>query len=180
MDAEYYHYLTIQNRFNTIVSCLNSLFGIILCLLSYISMDYESINRVFGTAFAPTGFISQFAFACNTEKPNYWDMEDPNNPGFPRMRAETNFTCQVVYVYIYSTFQLIVLSTIPYRYNRFAKTEEQQKLDKQRALKDVEFLQFKLEQRRKSETETEYQTRLRSKSEHKYSKKLTIQDSSFG
>jgi hypothetical protein len=124
MDAEYYHYLTIQNRFNTIVSCLNSLFGIIICLLSYISMDYESINRVFGTAFAPTEFISQFAFACNTEKPNYWDMEDSANPGFPRMRAETNFSCQVIYVYIYSTFQLIVLSTIPYHYNRFAKTEE--------------------------------------------------------
>lgn len=104
MDAEYYHYLTIQNRFNTIVSCLNSLFGILICALCYISMDYEAINRTFGTSFKPGAFIEQFAFACNTDRPDFWDMEDYSNPGFPRMRAETNFTCQVIYVYIYSTF----------------------------------------------------------------------------
>ena len=50
-------------------------------------------------------------------------MEDPNNPGFPNMRAEANFSCQVIYIYLSSTLQLIVLSTIPYRYDRFEKTE---------------------------------------------------------
>lgn len=104
MDAEYYHFLTIQIRFNTILSCLNSLFGLLICVLCYISMDYQLLNEIFGTKFSPGPFIEQFAFACNEAKPHFWDMEDSNNPGFPRMRAETNFTCQVIYIYIYSTF----------------------------------------------------------------------------
>jgi hypothetical protein len=67
-------------------------------------MDYQLLNEIFGTKFSPGPFIEQFAFACNEAKPHFWDMEDSNNPGFPRMRAETNFTCQVIYIYIYSTF----------------------------------------------------------------------------
>lgn len=70
-------------------------------------------------------------------------MENADNPGFPRMRAETNFTCQVIYIYLYSTFQLIVLSTIPYRYDRFVKTKEQQKIDKMKQLNTLKFLEFK-------------------------------------
>lgn len=48
------------------------------------------------------------------------------------MRAETMFTCHIIYIYMYSTFQLIVLFSLPYRYDRFVKTEDQKKIDKQR------------------------------------------------
>lgn len=60
------------------------------------------------------------------------------------MRAETNFTCQVIFVYLYSTLQLIVLSTIPYRYDRFFKTDKEKQIDKQKTLEDVAFLKFKI------------------------------------
>ena len=38
---------------------------------------------------------------------------------------------------------MIVLSTIPYRYDRFVKTAEQCRLDKLRQLKNLKFLEFK-------------------------------------
>ena len=60
------------------------------------------------------------------------------------MRAETNFTCQVIFVYLYSTLQLIVLSTIPYRYDRFVKTDKQKHIDKEKTLEEVAFLKFKI------------------------------------
>ena len=60
------------------------------------------------------------------------------------MRAETNFTCQVIFVYLYSTLQLIVLSTIPYRYDRFVKTDKQKHIDKDKTLEEVAFLKFKI------------------------------------
>lgn len=137
MDAEYYHYLTVQIRINTICQIINSIFGLGLCALSYFSMDYELLNSRWGTNFTPGPFLRQFAFGCHPDQPTRWDLENPKNPGFPVMRAETNFTCQIVYVYLYSTIQLIVLSTVPYRYDRFVKTEEQQRIDKQRQLKQV-------------------------------------------
>lgn len=123
MDAEYYHYLIIQLRWNTIVNFLIGFFGLVICIISYLSMDYDLLNQYFDWNLEPRPFIAQFAFACSEKNDHFWDMEDKNNPGFPNMRAEANFTCQVIYVYLYSTLQLIVLSTIPYRYDRFEKTE---------------------------------------------------------
>ena len=131
MDAEYYHYLTIQIRFNTIVSLMVSLFGFSVCLICILSMDYAEVNRRWHISFTPSKFLQEFAFECNENNDHYWNMEDAKNPGFPKLRAETNFTCQVIYIYLYSTFQLIVLSTIPYRYDRFVKTEKEKKLDKE-------------------------------------------------
>lgn len=145
MDAEYYHYLIIQLRWNTIVSFLIGIFGLAVCIVCYLSMDYQMLDEYFGWNFTPSPFLKQYAFACSAKDPHFWDMEDPNNKGFPNMRAEGNFTCQVIYVYLFSTLQLIVLSTIPYRYDRFAKTETEQKIDKQKQLKEMQFLQFKLE-----------------------------------
>lgn len=132
-------------RWNTIVSFLIGIFGLVVCLVCYLSMDYQMLDDYFGWAFTPGPYLKQFAFACSEGRPHFWDLEDANNPGFPNMRAEGNFTCQVIYVYLYSTLQLIVLSTIPYRYDRFEKTESDKKVDKQRQLKELQFLQFKCE-----------------------------------
>lgn len=38
---------------------------------------------------------------------------------------------------------MIVLSTIPYRYDRFVKTAEQKRLDKVKQLRNLKFLEFK-------------------------------------
>lgn len=112
-------------------------------------MDYGHFNSVWGTHLDPQGFVSQFAFGCNPKRPDFWDLENPLSPGFPLMRAETNFTCQVVYIYLYSTFQLIVLSSIPYAYDRFVKTEKEKAHDKARQLERIEFLHFKVENYRR-------------------------------
>lgn len=107
----------------------------LICAVCYLSMDYEQMNQMWGIHFVPGKVLESFAFACDETKPHFWKMENLDNPGFPRMRAESNFTCQVIYIYLYSTLHLIVLSTIPYRYDRFVKTEGQLKLDKKRRLK---------------------------------------------
>lgn len=111
-------------------------------------MDYSVIGEKYNLHFTPSNFIKQFAFECKTPKHTKWDMEDPYNPGFPRMRAESNYTFHVIFIYLYSTLQLIVLSTIPYRYDRFKKTDEQKQIDKQKTLEEVTFLKFKLNRTR--------------------------------
>lgn len=111
------------------------------------SMDYSTIGEKYHLHFTPSEFIKQFAFECSKQITK-WDMEDPNNQGFPRMRAETNYTFHVIFIYLYSTLQLIVLSTIPYRYDRFMKTDKQKQIDKQKTLEAVTFLKFKLNRTR--------------------------------
>ena len=134
LDAEYYHYLCIQIRINTVMNILLSAFGFIICIISYLSMDYVQMNTIFGTNFHPKPFILQFAFACYEKNQHFWDLENPLNPGFPKLRAETNFTCQIIYIYLASTFQIILLYTIPYFFNRFDKSEKERKQDKEKKL----------------------------------------------
>ena len=45
MDAEYYHYLRIQIRLNTIATFLISLLGLIIFIASFLSMDYQVMNK---------------------------------------------------------------------------------------------------------------------------------------
>ena len=154
--AEYYHYLTIQNRWNTIVSFLISIFEIGVCILCFMCMDYHNMAIKWKIKFKPSPFLLQFAFACDPTKDHFWNMEDDSNPGFPRMRAETNFTFHIIFIYLYSTLQLVVLSTIPYRYDRFIKTDKQKQIDKEKAIEDVAFLKFKLKQEKLRSQSTEF------------------------
>ena len=108
------------------------------------SMDYSTLGEKYHLHFTPSDFIKQFAFECSKQITK-WDMEDPNNQGFPRMRAETNYTFHVIFIYLYSTLQLIVLSTIPDRYDRFMKTDKQKQIDKQKTLEAVTFLDLNLD-----------------------------------
>jgi hypothetical protein len=64
MDAEYYHYLIIQLRWNTIVNFLIGIFGLLICAISYLSMDSSTLNTYFGWNLKPGPFIEQFAFRC--------------------------------------------------------------------------------------------------------------------
>jgi hypothetical protein len=125
MDAEYYHFLSIQIKFITFLNFLNScFFGSCLMFISYFSMDWTQMNEKFGTHFLPSGFLLQFAFGCDPKYLDYWDMANSDNLGLPRLRAETNFSCQITYIFLASTFQIIVLYNIPYYFNRFPKNEK--------------------------------------------------------
>ena len=62
MEAEYYHYLTIQIRWNTIMPFAVSIFGLLICIISYLSMDYVQLDQRWGLDFMPPSWLEQFAF----------------------------------------------------------------------------------------------------------------------
>jgi hypothetical protein len=64
--------------------------------------------------------------------------------GFPKFWAENLFTCHEVYIFIYTTLHIFVLSKIPYWYDRFEKEETEKKKDRLRLRKLAGYLQHKL------------------------------------
>jgi len=73
MDAEYYHYLVIQIRVNTLANFLLAIYGLVIFIFSFLSMDYIWMNDHWHTHFSPKSFLSQFALLC-APKIGYWKM----------------------------------------------------------------------------------------------------------
>ena len=105
--AEYWHFLSIQIRWNTIVTFLISFLEIMTFMLAFYSMDS---HKVFGRE--TPGLFQNFKFYCMGHDLSRW--ETGVTPA-----AEILFTMHVIIIFLYSTINLMVLSTVPYRYNRF-------------------------------------------------------------
>ena len=81
-------------------------------LLAFYSMDSSSIFK----DYVPK-FFDSFRFYC-LEK-HYTRWETAVTPA-----AEILFTMHVIIIFMYSTINLMVLSTVPYKYNRFKDKKE--------------------------------------------------------
>ena len=80
--------------------------------LSFFSMDY---GKVFHKEEQVPAFLLKFRFYCVKDHYTLWDTE-------VTPWAEILFTMHVIVIFMYSTINLMVLSTVPYKYNRFSKT----------------------------------------------------------
>lgn len=76
-EANYYHFLTIQMRYNAFFTLFLSLLGLTICVVSFLSMDLATVNSWFGTDIQPGPLISRFAFDCKLDNPRRWDLDDP-------------------------------------------------------------------------------------------------------
>ena len=87
-------------------------------LLAFYSMDS---HKVFGRK-TPHLFNS-FRFYCMEHDYSRW--ETGVSPA-----AEILFTMHVIIIFMYSTINLMVLSSVPYKYNRFSKAKPKGKQGK--------------------------------------------------
>ena len=91
---------------------LISFIEVMTFLLAFYSMDSSSIFK----DYVPK-FFDSFRFYC-LEK-HYTRWETAVTPA-----AEILFTMHVIIIFMYSTINLMVLSTVPYKYNRFKDKKE--------------------------------------------------------
>ena len=93
-------------------------------LLAFYSMDSSSIFK----DYVPK-FFDSFRFYC-VEK-HYTRWETGVTPA-----AEILFTMHVIIIFMYSTINLMVLSTVPYKYNRFKDKKEKKHRTKGKCQKE--------------------------------------------
>ena len=117
---EYWHFLSIQIRWVTIVTFMISLIEVATFLLAFYSMDFKKVLDK-----DVPEFIKKFRFYCIEGSPSRWETE-------VTPLAEILFTMHVIIIFMYSTINLMVLSSIPFKYNRFAKTEKEIEIDREK------------------------------------------------
>ena len=84
-------------------------------LLAFYSMD---LQRVFDDH--TPEFFKGFKFYCMEYQYSRWVTD-------VTPFAEILFTMHVIVIFMYSTINLMVLSTVPYKYNRFKDEKKKQK-----------------------------------------------------
>lgn len=99
-----------------------SLFELFVFLAAIFSMDY--------TAHTPN-FLLMFAFECEIGKTSVWWIEKS-------LKSSTLWELHIIIVFMYTTLAILVMSTIPYRYDRFIKSEKEIKKEEERAKKKAE------------------------------------------
>ena len=108
---------------------LISLIEIMTFLLAFYSMD---LHRVFDEH--TPEFFKEFRFYCMEHQYSRWVTD-------VTPFAEILFTMHVIVIFMYSTINLMVLSTVPYRYNRFKdekkKPKSKEKIDDEKTEKNV-------------------------------------------
>ena len=100
-----------------------ALIEVAVFLLSFFSMDYSKIFD----GYIPV-FLKRFKFYCVEDHFSRWDTE-------VTPWAEILFTMHVIVIFMYSTINLMVLSTVPYKYNRFEKTDKEKEIEKEKRKK---------------------------------------------
>ena len=103
-----------------------SLLEIIVFALAFLSMNYEYLFK----DNAPPFFV-QFKFYCMEDTYTRWETE-------VTFLAEMLFTMHVIIIFMYSTINLMVLSSVPYKHNRFKKTEQEKAKEFEKKLKRLE------------------------------------------
>lgn len=110
---ENWHYLSVQTRINTIGNWLVSLYGLLVFVISVFSMDF--IKDI-------PAWITNYGFECLKGTTARWWIQRSVSSG-------TLWELQFLIVFMYTTVAVIVLATVPFKYNRLKLTEKEKKED---------------------------------------------------
>ena len=73
-------------------------------------------------------FLLEFGFECKIDHPTRWWVEYS-------AKSSTLWELHTIIVFMYTTLAIVVMSTIPFKYDRFVKTEKEIAKDEQKAKK---------------------------------------------
>ena len=89
---------------------ITSLFELFVWVVALFSMDYTDI--------LDPNFLESFAFECLNNHESIWWIEKS-------VKSSTLWELHFIIVFMYTTLAIIVMSTIPHKYDRFIKTEKE-------------------------------------------------------
>ena len=113
--------MSVQIWTHDVGNFIISLFEILVFCLAMYSMDLT---------YGVPDFILDFGFECKIGHDSMWYVETSAQAG-------TLWELHIIIVFMYTTLAIIVLSTIPYKYDRLAKTEKElEKEEKARKKKE--------------------------------------------
>lgn len=117
LDAmEQWHYLSLQMWVNVIGHFIVALFQFFVFIIAIFSMDYVKNSPE---------FILQFGFECEIGHNHIWYIERS-------AKSSTLWELHILIVFMYSFITVLVLSVVPYKYNRLVKSESEMKADAER------------------------------------------------
>ena len=117
-----------------------AIFEILVFVVAVFSMDFTDHSG---------NFIKLFGFECKKNDESVWWIGKTFKSG-------TTWELHFMIIFIYTTVSLIVLSTIPYKYDRFVKTEKEIEADAKKEEKDKK----KKEERKKKKKSKRVTARL--------------------
>ena len=111
---EHWHFLAMQIWIHNVGSFLVAVFEVLVFLVALFSMDYTAVGG---------DFIKLFAFECKAGTSDVWWIGKTFKSG-------TTWELHFMIIFIYTTVSLIVLASLPYKYDRLAKTEAEIEIER--------------------------------------------------
>ena len=108
---EHWQFLSVQIWTHDIGNFITSLFQFLVFFVALFSMDRTENTW---------DFILSFGFECEVGTTSRWYIE--TSP-----KASTLWELHIIIVFMYTTLAIIVLSTIPYKYDRLFITEKEKR-----------------------------------------------------
>ena len=121
-EMEHWQFLSVQIWCHDVGNFVIALFEILVFIIAMVSMDF--------TKKTPP-FLLEFAFECQLKTTSIWWIEKS-------IKSGTLWELHVIIVFMYTTLAIVVLSTIPYKYDRFMKTEKEIKKAEEVAKKKLQ------------------------------------------
>ena len=111
---EHWHFLAVQIWIHNVGSFLVAIFEVLVFVVALFSMDYTALSG---------DFLKLFAFECKVGTSSVWWIGKTFKSG-------TTWELHFMIIFIYTTVSLIVLATVPYKYDRLKKTEKEIELER--------------------------------------------------
>ena len=108
-EMEHWQFLSVQIWTHDVGNAVIAIFELFVFILAIFSMDY--------TVKSPE-FLLSFGFECKIGTESIWWIEKT-------VKSGTLWELHIIIIFMYTTLAIIVLSTIPFKYDRFVKTEKE-------------------------------------------------------
>ena len=118
-EMEHWQFLAVQIWSHDVGNFVTAIFELLVFFIAMFSMDYA------GTSWE---LLLSFGFECEIGKDSIWWIEKS-------VKSGTLWELHIIIVFMYTTLAIVVLSTIPFKYDRFHKTEKEIEAEKKKAMK---------------------------------------------
>ena len=118
-EMEQWKFLSVQIWIQNVGSFLIAFFELLVFFIAIFSMDF--------TRHSPN-WIKNFGFMCKDGTDSIWWIHRSNSSG-------TLWELHIIICFLYTTLVIIILSTVPYKYDRFIKTKKEMRAEKKKARK---------------------------------------------
>ena len=108
-EMEHWQFLSIQIWTHDVGNAVIALFELLVFFIAIFSMDWVENSP---------DWLQQFGFECKKGYDTIWWIEKS-------VKSGTLWELHIIIIFMYTTLAIIVLSTIPFKYDRFIKTEKE-------------------------------------------------------